>query len=212
MSDQRTAHFDRAFLFGRFRLLGTQRLLLENGKPVRLGSRAIEILIVLIERTGELVGKGELIARVWPRTVVVAANLTAQMTALRRALHDGRDGNRYIVNDSGRGYRFVAPVTTVEEMGLASAPHPTPAPLQPVSPSLLRLVELCHGFVGLPRNTQPSPQTDRAAVDAILQRGIQALEFARTLVSTPGQPAGGQLALGRYASHGAETNHPATTY
>jgi DNA-binding winged helix-turn-helix (wHTH) protein len=95
-------------LFGPFRLLPAQFLLLEGDKPVHLGSRALEILIVLIERPGELVSKQELMGRVWPNIFVEPANLTVHMSALRRALRDGRDGNRFIINVPGRGYGFVA--------------------------------------------------------------------------------------------------------
>ena len=96
--------------FGPFRLLRTQFLLLEGDKPLPVGSRALEILIVLLERRGELVSKQELMARVWPNIFVEPANLTVHMSALRRALRDGRDGHRFIVNIPGRGYCFVASV------------------------------------------------------------------------------------------------------
>src|SRR5262249_43516128 len=62
--------------FGPFRWLPTQFLLLERDKPVSLGSRALEILTVLLERPGELVSKQELMARVWPNVFVEPANLT----------------------------------------------------------------------------------------------------------------------------------------
>ena len=80
--------------FGPFRLLRTQFLLLEGDKPVPLGSRALEILIALLERHGELVSKQDLMARVWPNVFVEPANLTVHMSALRRALRDGQDRNR----------------------------------------------------------------------------------------------------------------------
>jgi DNA-binding winged helix-turn-helix (wHTH) protein len=96
--------------FGPFRLLPTQFLLIEGDKPVPLGSRALEILIVLLERRGELVSKQELTARVWPNVFVEPSNLTVHVSALRRALRDGQDGNRFIINIKGRGYRFVASV------------------------------------------------------------------------------------------------------
>jgi DNA-binding winged helix-turn-helix (wHTH) protein len=96
--------------FGPFRLLPTQFLLLAGDKPVPLGSRALEILIVLLERPGELVSKQELMARVWPNIFVEPANLTVHISALRRVLRDGRDGNRFIINIPGRGYSFVASV------------------------------------------------------------------------------------------------------
>jgi DNA-binding winged helix-turn-helix (wHTH) protein len=96
--------------FGPFRLLPMQFLLLEGDKPVPLGSRALEILIALLERRGELVSKQDLTARVWPNVFVAPSNLTVHVSALRRALRDGRDGNRFIINIKGRGYRFVASV------------------------------------------------------------------------------------------------------
>jgi predicted ATPase/DNA-binding winged helix-turn-helix (wHTH) protein len=104
----------RTFSFGPFCLLPTQRLLLESGKPLRLGSRALDILITLVERPGELVSKEELMARVWPNMFVEPANLTVHVAALRRVLGDGRAGNRYLVNIPGRGYRFVASVSVGE--------------------------------------------------------------------------------------------------
>jgi DNA-binding winged helix-turn-helix (wHTH) protein len=91
-----------------------QFLLLEGDKAVPLGSRALEILIVLLERPGELVSKQELMGRVWPNIFVEPANLTVHMSALRRALRDGRDGNRFIINVPGRGYSFVASVELSE--------------------------------------------------------------------------------------------------
>jgi DNA-binding winged helix-turn-helix (wHTH) protein len=101
----------REVSFGPFRLLPAQFLLLEGDKSVPLGSRALEMLIVLLERPGELVTKQELMARVWPNLFVEPANLTVHISALRRRLRDGRDGNRFIINIPGRGYCFVAPVT-----------------------------------------------------------------------------------------------------
>jgi predicted ATPase/DNA-binding winged helix-turn-helix (wHTH) protein len=100
-----------ALNFGPFHLLISQRLLTEKGKPIQLGSRALEILILLIERAGHLVTKDEIIARVWPNTFVEEANLRVHIAALRRALGDGRSGRRYLTNTPGRGYTFVAPVT-----------------------------------------------------------------------------------------------------
>ena len=113
-------------LFGPFRMLPKQRLLMQADKPVHLGSRAFDVLIALLERPGELVSKDELMAKVWPNTFVGPANLAMHISALRRALGDGRDGNRYVVNIPGRGYRFVAPVTIVEDPPRA-APAAAPA-------------------------------------------------------------------------------------
>src|SRR6266851_1560890 len=96
--------------FEPFRLLSAQRLLLEGDKPVRLGSRAFDILTVLVERSGEVVSKEELISRAWPTTFVDEGNLKIQVSALRRALGDGQGDNRYIATIVGRGYNFVTPI------------------------------------------------------------------------------------------------------
>ena len=121
--------------FGPFKLLPGPRLLLEGDRPVRLGSRAFDILVTLLECPGEVVDKEQLIARVWPQTFVEEANLKIQVSALRRTLGDGQRGNRYILTVPGRGYNFVAPVRR-EMMPLAvsaspvrsQAPHNLPFP------------------------------------------------------------------------------------
>src|SRR5438270_7484934 len=100
----------QAVVFGPFRLLAAERLLLEGDQPVRLGSRAFDILATLLQRPGEVIGKDELISLTWPKTFVEDANLKIQISALRRALGDGQGGRRYIATIPGRGYNFVAPV------------------------------------------------------------------------------------------------------
>src|SRR3954468_8519968 len=100
----------QAIAFGPFRLLPAQRLLLEGDNPVRLGSRAFDILATLLERPGEVIGKDELVSRAWPKTFVEDSNLKIQVSALRRTLGDGQGGRRYIATIPGRGYNFVAPV------------------------------------------------------------------------------------------------------
>jgi DNA-binding winged helix-turn-helix (wHTH) protein len=112
--------------FGSFSLIPARQLLLEAGRPVSVGSRAIELLRVLIERQGELVSKEELIARVWPNTFVDQGSLSVHIAALRRVLGEGRDGNHYIANVSGHSYRFVAPVSFAEMPSPSSAPNAHP--------------------------------------------------------------------------------------
>src|SRR6266481_96544 len=102
---------EEVFVFGSFRLIPAQRMLFEDGKPLRLGSRALDILVTLVESAGETIRKDQLIARTWPDTVVDEGGLRVHVAALRKALGDGRAGNRYIVNIPGRGYSFIAPVT-----------------------------------------------------------------------------------------------------
>jgi predicted ATPase/DNA-binding winged helix-turn-helix (wHTH) protein len=97
--------------FGPFRLSATERLLEKGGDPIQLGSRALDILIALVERPAEVVSKKELIARVWPDLVVDEGSLRFHVSALRKALGEGRSGGRYVTNVSGRGYCFVAPIS-----------------------------------------------------------------------------------------------------
>src|SRR5437016_12793235 len=94
---------ERTFLFGPFRLSTSKRILFEGDRVVRLGGKAVEILIALVERAGELVSKRELVEIAWPGTFVVEANLTVQVAALRRALGEDEDANQYIVTSPGRG-------------------------------------------------------------------------------------------------------------
>jgi DNA-binding winged helix-turn-helix (wHTH) protein len=112
------------FSFGPFRLIPERQLLVGGEKPVTLGARGLELLHALVEHSGELVSKDELIARIWPDTCVSESNLKVQIAALRRALGEGRRGDRYIATVSGRGYRFVAPV---ERHGTSHAHHETTA-------------------------------------------------------------------------------------
>src|ERR1700727_1196307 len=111
-----------AISFGPYRLLASRRLVLEGDKPVRLGSRAFDILTTLVERAGEVVSKEELIARAWPTTFVEDANLKIQVSALRRALGDGQGDNRYVATVIGRGYNFVAPIRREEPSRASASP------------------------------------------------------------------------------------------
>ncbi|MGB9990894.1 ATP-binding protein [Massilia sp. SM-13] len=106
--------------FGSFRLLPFQRVLLEGDQPLKLGSRAFDILAALLERAGETIGKAELMARVWPDTVVEEANLRVHVAALRKVLRCGQQ-QRYIENVAGRGYCFIAPVQRRQAASLPAA-------------------------------------------------------------------------------------------
>ncbi|AUG07301.1 winged helix-turn-helix domain-containing protein [Pseudomonas sp. S09G 359] len=119
MSDQR----DQAVHFGPYRIHPHQRLVLEAGRPLRLGRRAVDILLILLEQAGNVVSKQELIARVWPKSVVEDGNLRVHMAALRKALGDGQAGQRYIVTVAQRGYSFVAPLS-IEPMTMPTEGEP----------------------------------------------------------------------------------------
>jgi predicted ATPase/DNA-binding winged helix-turn-helix (wHTH) protein len=102
---------DEEILFGPFRFLSRRGLLFRDAAPVRLGSRAREILRVLVERAGQMVTKNELIALVWPNTIVEEGTLRVHIAWLRKALGDSKAEARYVENVTGRGYRFIAPVS-----------------------------------------------------------------------------------------------------
>jgi predicted ATPase/DNA-binding winged helix-turn-helix (wHTH) protein len=115
MADGAQTSSGQVLTFGPFRLHLLQRLLQEGERPIRLGSRSLEILLVLVERAGELVGKDEIMARVWPNIAVEEATLRVHLCALRKVLGHGQNGACYVENVTGRGYRFVAQVTRIED-------------------------------------------------------------------------------------------------
>lgn len=99
----------RTMSFGSFRLIPRKRLLLDGETPVRLDSRALDILIALVEARGELVTKDELMSRVWSGSVIEENALQFQISTLRKALGSARD---FIKTIPGRGYCFVAEIST----------------------------------------------------------------------------------------------------
>src|SRR2546423_9461560 len=107
--------------FGLFRLDAHDRVLMRGGKSVRLTEKVFNILLLLVERSGHLVTKEELMEQVWPDSVVEENNLTVSMSALRKALSERREGNRYIETVSKRGYRFVATVQKIRDDRIDSA-------------------------------------------------------------------------------------------
>ena len=97
--------------FGPFSLAASERMLTRDGAEINLSSRALDLLIRLVARPNEPLGKRELLAEVWPDQTVGEASLRFHVANLRKALGDGQDGARYIITLSGRGYCFVAPVS-----------------------------------------------------------------------------------------------------
>jgi predicted ATPase/DNA-binding winged helix-turn-helix (wHTH) protein len=100
-----------AVSFGPFRLIAAERLLERRGAPLHLGARALDVLIVLVGRAGEVVTRKELMSRVWPDVTVDESSLRVHVAGLRKALGDGSAGARYVTNVPGRGYCFVAPIS-----------------------------------------------------------------------------------------------------
>jgi adenylate cyclase len=124
------------FLFEGFRLDRQARALFRRDAagafvPIAMGSRALEVLGVLVGRAGDLVSRDQFMAAVWPATAVENANLNMQIAALRRVLDKGRAGSSCIQTISGRGYRFAVPVTLVAADAIALRPSGPPLPDKP---------------------------------------------------------------------------------
>jgi len=110
---------DATLEFGRFRVLLRGRKLVADGVSIELGTRAFDLLLVLLEADGSLVTKDELLRRVWPGVFVAEENLKVQILALRKALGDDRD---FIRTEFGRGYRFTAGVRSIVAWGGCQRP------------------------------------------------------------------------------------------
>ena len=109
-NDPAAAYVGDNFAFEDFQLWPSSRVLTRKNAPVQLGARALDVLIALVERPGEVVSKEELFALVWPNRLIEESNLRVHIAAVRKALGDGRSGTRFIASVPGRGYTFVAEV------------------------------------------------------------------------------------------------------
>lgn len=109
------SEFDRKFKFGPFELSKRERVLRREGLQLPLGSRALDILVYLAERPGEVIPKQELIDHVWSGVAVEEVSLRVHVAAIRKTLRDGQFGDRYIANVQGRGYSFVGAVVRLED-------------------------------------------------------------------------------------------------
>src|ERR1700739_1987920 len=173
--------------FGRFLLLPHRRELLADGRPVKLGGRAFDVLMALIEARGAVVSKSALMARVWPYRIVEENNLQWQISALRAAF--GADRN-LIRTVSGRGYQFTAEIEAAygspdADAGTAIAPaDPDPRETSPES-----------AITGeLPPTNLPEPISELIGRDDVLGE-ILSLASAHRLVTLTGAGGIGKTGL-----------------
>jgi predicted ATPase/DNA-binding winged helix-turn-helix (wHTH) protein len=122
-----------AFSFGSFRVLPHARRLERDGAAAQLGSRAFDILCILISRQGEVVSKAELMEKAWPGLTVDESSLRFHIAQLRRVVGGSPDGESYVKNVAGRGYCFVAPADRTASsprraVHLEDTSHPTLPP------------------------------------------------------------------------------------
>jgi len=111
--------------FGRFRCEPEEHRLLADGSPVFLSPKTFEILVVFLQSNGRLLTKDELMEKVWPDTFVEEANLTNNISTLRKVLGDLPGGQQYIETVPKRGYRFLASVNQVQEGPSGSVASPS---------------------------------------------------------------------------------------
>lgn len=141
------------YRFGRFEIRAAQRLLLVDGEPARLGARALDVLLTLVERRDRVVSKNELLELAWPGLVVEENNLQVQISTLRKLL-----GPQAVATIPGRGYRFTPP----DDRDAAPAPSPPmPAPSTWISPA--------HGNVPLAAEAVIGRDGDLAELRALVE-------------------------------------------
>jgi DNA-binding winged helix-turn-helix (wHTH) protein len=165
--------------FGRFQVLPHRREFVSEGVPVPLGSRAFDVLMVLIEAGGELVTKDEILSRVWPGMVVEEHSLQFHISALRKVLGEDRG---FIKTISGRGYRFAADIIAAADE--QEPPLGRGAGLSAHRPDL----EI--------RSNLPAPGSDLIGRDAELSEATR-LVTAHRLVTLVGAGGIGKTRLGR---------------
>ncbi|HEV2852002.1 MAG TPA: tetratricopeptide repeat protein [Thermoanaerobaculia bacterium] len=125
------------FEFDGFRVDPVRRLLSRQGEPVAITPKAFSILLVLLERAGEVVEKKELLDKVWPGVFVTEANLTQNVFSLRKCLGERANDNRYVVTVPGQGYSFAGEVRRIERFSTGELVlpvlEPPPQPQQPAA-------------------------------------------------------------------------------
>jgi len=104
-----------------FRLDPAERRLLRSGEPVALTPKCFDLLVVLVENSGHLLEKSDLLARVWPDQFVEEGSLSFNISELRRVLGEGQNGAHYIETVRKKGFRFVAPVQEIDVAGAGVA-------------------------------------------------------------------------------------------
>ena len=120
-----------AISFGRFRLDLGLRELRRDGEPLQLHGRALDILCALAAAKGGVVGKDELMKRLWPGRIVEEGNVHVHVSALRKALDDQGEGHSYVVTVPGRGYRLGLIGTSSAGPMASLSPQPMPLPDKP---------------------------------------------------------------------------------
>lgn len=190
----------RVYVFGEFRVDPVRRRLLRGNDPIAVTSKAFSLLVVLLERRGEVVEKEELFRRVWPDTYVTEANLTQNISSLRKALGERAGDKRHILTVPGRGYTFVADVreesVSLDASGVFPLLLPKPPAEAPAAPaaepaepeSAEKALDETLGPAPSPLPAAPpQPRTWMRRPGLLLAGGILLLALAGVLL-LPGRP------------------------
>jgi DNA-binding winged helix-turn-helix (wHTH) protein/lipoprotein NlpI len=175
--------------------------------PLPIGSRAADILLLFLQRPGDLVTKNEIMSTVWSNTVVEDSNLTVQISALRRALDAGREGASAISTVPGRGYRFTLPVQeeSASNDTATAAPAPGEAVASPTGAmSAATDAPAASGDVLLPHPTALARTRIWAALGAgaiLVAVAAVVLHWAGFLGGHPDDPADHRATLPRQYDH-----------
>ncbi|WP_421846315.1 response regulator [Novosphingobium sp.] len=196
---------DPVLRFRRFTVLPNARQLLADGAPIELGSRAFDLLVVLLRSQGQIVTKAEIFSHVWPSTTVEESNLRFQMATLRTALGDDRDVIKTI---PGRGYLLIA--EPFPDMQVVHAPATAPACGVPAGSARSRTVAIIDDDLGVREaleglllsagiaaesygsvqefRDRPSPQQPACLVLDVWLPGMSGIDFNSELVRDGTQP------------------------
>lgn len=150
----------RLFEFGPFRLNPQKRIVLRDNEPIPLTPKCFDLLLALVEHSGEVLVKEELMDTVWQGTAVEEGNLNRHISTLRKVLGESPNDHRFIVTVPGRGYRFVADVReTPEENPVRAWPEPRASFSESVEalPDALARRPTLHPFAAPPSIVLPRP-------------------------------------------------------
>jgi DNA-binding winged helix-turn-helix (wHTH) protein/tetratricopeptide (TPR) repeat protein/TolB-like protein len=203
----------RLYQFDEFLVDPLRRLLLRDGEPVAVTPKALSVLLVLVEQPGAVVEKSELIRKVWPDTNVSEANLTQNVSFLRKALgeraNDPRD-RRYVVTVPGQGYRFVGEVRALPPPEILPAEplpdeSPPPAPREESGARPIVAMAAVPPVLPSPGQARRSPRRIAAIVAYAL---LAALGVAGAAWWAAGRKAWQQPAAGRPGAAAAAAAGP----
>ena len=199
LHDQEWAAPDDTVAFGPFRLRPAERCLEKDGVQLKLGSRALDILITLVDRAPSVVSKKELLARVWPDLVVDEGSLRFHIAALRKVLGKTHSGLRYVTNVAGRGYCFASPVWRsgskpasggcLRAGRVATAPHHTRnaeslgALAGAIAHDFNNILGAILGYGELAQNSASADDPMRRYVDNIMIAGLRAKSLVERLLA-----------------------------